>query len=124
MSKIIKEIVNFSKSASKYLSINCEPRLKKVPTLKKLQKVHQRLKMGQLRTICLTLIGVFLARYGYNHYEKTKRIRVDESPLFAQRLEGTVKEYAARKRIEEVVPGVYAAIDYSLASRYCTKCQK
>ena len=80
--------------------------------------------MGQLRTICLTLIGVFLARYGYNHYEKTKRITVDESPLFAQRLEGTVKEYAARKRIEEVVPGVYAAIDYSLASRYCTKCQK
>ena len=73
--------------------------------------------MGQLKTVCLTLIGVFIARLGYQHYEKTKKIRIDESPLFAQRLEGTVKDYAARKRIEEVVPGVYAAIDYSLASR-------
>ena len=73
--------------------------------------------MGQLKTVCFTLVGVFLARFGFHHYEKTKKISIDESPLFAQRLEGTVKEYAARKRIEEVVPGVYAAIDYSLASR-------
>ena len=86
---------------------------------KKTAKNHQKFKIGQLKTICLTLIGVFLARFGYHHYEKTKKIKIDENPLFAERLEGTVKEYAAKKRIEEVVPGVYAAIDYSLASRYC-----
>lgn len=71
--------------------------------------------MSTIGKIATLLVTVYVARWIYL-LRKSFIIELDEARLFEVENLGAVKEYTAHKRIETVAPGVYAAIDYALAS--------
>jgi len=63
----------------------------------------------------LFCVSIYIGRWIY--LSKTSQsVSYNEARLFDAKKLGTVKEFGQDKRIETVTEGVYAAIDYALAS--------